>query len=220
MSVLELDSVSRELAPGTYALLARRVPDPNGGLVHGRNACLAVDCAPDVGARYRVDTGPLGPVSSIDLGDRVVQLSDSGVGGTIVAVPDCAVAWTGRFLCHAGTPPALGSDPRGYLTSLCRRRDELSGMHTIVPGYGPLGPGADAVAWAIRYAEDLLADIGRLAGYSIGEMLHRCRSPFDNGLDPRLAGALAPRVRPGYLKLCRNLHLLNVLTTYKALAPI
>jgi cyclase len=217
VSVLEVDSAAHEIAPGTYALIAPRVPDPNGGVVQGENACLAVDCPPDVRAGYRVDTGPLRQVSSIDLGGRVVWLLDSGIGGTIVHVPDCAVAWTGRFLCHAGTPPRVGNDPQGYLKSLCDRRNELSGVRTIVPGYGPLDSGADAVAWAIRYAEDLLRDIDRLVGYSIGEMLHRCRSPFDNGLDPRLVAALAPRVRPGYLKLCRNLHLLNVLTTYKAL---
>lgn len=218
MAVLEVNVVSRDIGPGVQALIACRIPNTNGGLVTGRNGCVAVDCAPDIRARYRVDTGPLGQVSRIDLGNRVVELRDSGVGGTIVSVPDCSVAWTGRFLCHAGTPPTVGKDPQGFLKSLSYQQDELCAVRTIVPGFGPIGAGADAVEWAVRYVDDLLSDISRLAAYPIGEMLHRCRSPFDNGLDPRLAAALPTRIWPGYLKLCRNLHLLNVLTTHKALA--
>lgn len=166
--------------------------------------------------------------AEIDLGGRLVQLwhfgPGNGPGDTIVYVPDTRTAWTGNYLCHAGTAHMLlQSGPEPYLASLARLREALPDLETIVPGHGPMGSGPDAIDWLAGYLHDLRDDVTELyeAGHSIEETLERCRSPYVDGLDSRLADALAGYPLPqrtlqdGFLDLCRHLHRLNVFMTYR-----
>jgi cyclase len=168
--------------------------------------------------------------AEIDLGGRTVQLRHfgpgNGPGDTIVYVPDTRTAWTGNFLCAAGTAHMLlQGGPEPYLESLRRMREALPGLATIVPGHGPMGDGPRAIDWLIGYLEDLRVDVARLydAGSSLDEALERCPSPFEDGLDPELSDALGryqlPRdeLRSGFLTLCRHLHRLNILAVYRLL---
>lgn len=169
--------------------------------------------------------------AEIDLGGRVVQLwqfgPGNGPGDTVVYVPDTRTAWTGNYLCHAGTAPMLlqgGPDP--YLASLRRMSAALPELRTVVPGHGPMGDGHEAIDWLIDYLERLRDDVTRLhaAGRGLEETLESCPSPFEGGLDERLRAALTgyhgpqDRIQAGFLALCRNLHRLNVLATYRIVA--
>lgn len=168
--------------------------------------------------------------AEIDLGGRVVQAwhfgPGNGPGDTIVYVPDTRTAWTGNFLCCAGTAHMLlqgGPDP--YLSSLRRMRETLPDLDSIVPGHGPMGNGPQAIDWLIGYLEDLRGNVIRLfeRGCTIEETLERCPSPFAGGLDDVLVDALGtyklPQdvVRDGFLSLCRDLHKLNILAIYRLL---
>ena len=98
--------------------------------------------------------------AEIDLGGRLVQLwhfgPGNGPGDTIVYVPDTRTAWTGNYLCHAGTAHMLlQSGPEPYLASLARLREALPDLETIVPGHGPMGSGPDAIDWLAGYLHDL-----------------------------------------------------------------
>ncbi|NRQ36525.1 MBL fold metallo-hydrolase [Nonomuraea sp. NN258] len=168
--------------------------------------------------------------AEVDLGGRTVQLwqfgPGNGPGDTIVYVPDTKIAWTGNFLCHAGTAPMLlQGGPAPYLESLRRMRETLPDLRTIVPGHGPAGDGIEGIDWLIAYLERLQSDVVRLHedGHTMEETLERAFSPYTDGLDPRLVRALAEydipqhSARENFLKLCRSLHQLNVLVTYRLL---
>lgn len=169
--------------------------------------------------------------AEVDLGGRTVELwhfgPGNGPGDTIVYVPDARVAWTGNYLCHAGTAPMLlQGGPEPYLASLRRMAEALPELRTVVPGHGPAGDGHQAIRWLIDYLERLRDDVIALysAGYSLDETLELCPSPYQLGLDQRLRTALAAyrgpadTVAAGFLTLCRNLHRLNVLATYRVVA--
>ena len=104
-------------------------------------------------------------------------------------------------------------------------RAALPELRTIVPGHGPAGDGHAAIDWLVGYLEQLLQDVAqaRQAGRTAQEAVEACPSPFADGLDPRVVGALAryqlPQdvARRRLLELMRNLHRLNVLATYRAL---
>ncbi|MFI6734604.1 MBL fold metallo-hydrolase [Nonomuraea sp. NPDC050451] len=166
--------------------------------------------------------------AEIDLGGRVVQLhhfgSGNGPGDTVVYVPDTRTAWTGNFLCHAGTAHMLlQGGPEPYLGSLRGMREALPELETIVPGHGPMGDGPAAVDALIGYLErlhdEVLASVE--AGRSLEETYAACTDPWAEALDPGLAAALArypvPRelAEQGMLALCRDLHRLNILATYR-----
>ncbi|MGW0193206.1 MBL fold metallo-hydrolase [Nonomuraea sp. NPDC003201] len=166
--------------------------------------------------------------AEIDLGGRVVQLHHfgpgNGPGDTVVYVPDTRTAWTGNFVCHAGTAHMLlQGGPEPYLGSLRRMREALPELETIVPGHGPMGDGPAAVDALIGYLErlhdEVLASVR--AGRSLEETYAACTDPWAEALDPGLAAALArypvPRelAEQGMLALCRDLHRLNVLATYR-----
>ncbi|MER5998650.1 MBL fold metallo-hydrolase [Nonomuraea angiospora] len=166
--------------------------------------------------------------AEIDLGGRVVQLHHfgpgNGPGDTVVYVPDTRTAWTGNFVCHAGTAHMLlQGGPEPYLGSLRRMREALPELETIVPGHGPMGDGPAAVDALIGYLErlhdEVLASVR--AGRSLEETYAACADPWAEALDPGLAAALArypvPRelAEQGMLALCRDLHRLNVLATYR-----
>lgn len=166
--------------------------------------------------------------AEIDLGGRTAELyhfgPGNGPGDTIVYVPSARTAWTGNFLCHAGTAHMLlQGGPAPYVASLMRMRAALPELRTIVPGHGPMGGGPEAIDWLIGYLEALDHDVTRLhaAGNTLEETLRVCPSPFADGLDEHLLRALSayagPQdpIRAGYLELCRNLHRLNVLATYR-----
>ena len=166
--------------------------------------------------------------AAVDLGGRIVELwhfgPGNGPGDTIVYQPDAQAAWTGNYLCHAGTAHMLlQGGPEPYLASLRRMRETLPDLRDIVPGHGPMGNGPEAIDWLIGYLEDLRDGVTQLhnAGHTLEETLELCPSPFAAGLDPRLSDALRGYAGPqdviqgGYLNLCRNLHRLNVLSTYR-----
>ncbi|MEQ4724973.1 MBL fold metallo-hydrolase [Nonomuraea sp. B19D2] len=166
--------------------------------------------------------------AEIDLGGRTVQLHHfgpgNGPGDTVVYVPDTRTAWTGNFLCHAGTAHMLlQGGPEPYLGSLRRMCEALPELETIVPGHGPMGDGPAAVAALIGYLErlhdEVLASVK--AGRTLEETFAACTDPWAEVLDPGLSAALArypvPQelARQGMLALCRDLHRLNVLATYR-----
>ena len=86
-----------------------------------------------------------------------------------------------------------------------------------------MGSGTKAISWLIDYLENLRDDVARLhsAGHSLEETVQLCPSPLADGLDPRLSNTLRgyqgphAAIHAGYLSLCRNLHRLNVLATYR-----
>lgn len=168
--------------------------------------------------------------AEIDLGERIVELlhfgPGNGPGDTIVYVPDAWVAWTGNYLCHAGTAPMLlQGGPEPYLASLRRMRDALPDLGTIVPGHGPIGDGHQAIDWLMDYLVRLRDDVAALyeSGHSMPETVRRCHSPFADSLEPDLLSALeqyegsTADSSTAYLALCRDLHRLNILATYMAL---
>lgn len=169
--------------------------------------------------------------AEVDLGGRTVELwhfgPGNGPGDTVVYVPDAWVAWTGNYLCHAGTAPMLlQGGPEPYLASLRRMRSALPDLGTIVPGHGPIGDGHQAIDWLIGYLERLRDDVRALhaSGHSMLDTVRRCPSPFADGLEPDLLAALdqyegdTDDVTQSYLALCRDLHRLNVLATYLTLS--
>lgn len=169
--------------------------------------------------------------AQVDLGGRVVELwqfgPGNGPGDTVVYVPDARAAWTGNYLCHAGTAPMLlQGGPEPYLASLRRMSDALPDLRTVVPGHGPVGDGPEAITWLVDYLERFRDDVVELhaAGHSLEETLELCPSPYEDGLDDRLRAALAAyrgpqdAIQAGFLALCRNLHRLNVLATYRVVA--
>lgn len=166
--------------------------------------------------------------AEIDLGGRVVQLFQfgpgNGPGDTIVYVPEARVAWTGNYLCHAGVAHMLlQGGPEPYIASLRRMRERLPDLATIVPGHGPIGDGPAAIATLVGYLERLGEEVAEsyAAGGSLEETMAACTDPWADGLDPTLAEAMATYPIPadravhGMLELCRNLHRLNVLATYR-----
>ncbi|MFI5897776.1 MBL fold metallo-hydrolase [Actinoplanes sp. NPDC051513] len=166
--------------------------------------------------------------AEIDLGGRTVQLfhfgPGNGPGDTIAYLPDTRVAWTGNYLCHAGVAHMLlQGGPEPYIASLRRMRERLPELKMIVPGHGPMGDGPAAIATLIGYLERLGAEVADsyAAGRSIEETMTACTNPWADHLDPTLAAAMAAypvpadRAVQGMLDLCRNLHRLNVLATYR-----
>ncbi|MCK2218530.1 MBL fold metallo-hydrolase [Actinomadura sp. ATCC 31491] len=186
----------------------------------------------DAVTSWRLPDLTFGGRAEIDLGGRVVELHHfgpgNGPGDTIVYVPDARTAWTGNFLCHAGTAHMLlQGGPEPYLASLRAMREALPELETIVPGHGPAGDGPAAVADLIGYLERLHEEVAASvkAGHGLEETFAACTDPWAERLDPRLSAALArypvPQepARRGMLALCRDLHRLNVLATYRLYAP-
>ncbi|NJP91434.1 MBL fold metallo-hydrolase [Nonomuraea sp. FMUSA5-5] len=160
--------------------------------------------------------------AEIDLGGRTVELHHfgpgNGPGDTIVHVPDARTAWTGNFLCHAGIAPMLlQGGPSPYVTSLRKMRETLPHLETIVPGHGPMGSGPAAVADLITYLERLDDEVRQSvqAGRTLEETYASCTDPWAGHLDPSLSAALPEAARHAMLALCRDLHRLNVLATYR-----
>ncbi|MGP3965419.1 hypothetical protein ACTWPT_56675 [Nonomuraea sp. 3N208] len=148
----------------------------------------------------------------------------NGPGDTIVYVPDTRTAWTGNFVGHAGVAHMLlQGGPEPYVGSLRRMREALPELETIVPGHGPMGDGRAAVDALIGYLEQLHDEVlaSVRAGRSLEETYAACTDPWAEDLDPGLLAALAryavPQdlARQGMLALCRDLHRLNVLATYR-----
>jgi cyclase len=166
--------------------------------------------------------------AEIDLGGRTVQLwhfgPGNGPGDTIVYVPDTRTAWTGNFLTHAGIAHMLlqgGPDP--YLSSLHAMRTALPELEAIVPGHGPMGDGPAAIDALTGYLERLRDEVHAavVAGLGLPETMAACTDPWAQGLDATLATAMAgyrlpaDRAQQGMLVLCRDLHRLNVLATFR-----
>ncbi|MEW9555878.1 MBL fold metallo-hydrolase [Nonomuraea sp. NPDC050783] len=166
--------------------------------------------------------------AEIDLGGRLVELHHfgpgNGPGDTVVYVPEARAAWTGNFLCHAGIAHMLlQGGPVPYAESLRRMRAALPDLETLVPGHGPMGDAREAVDTLLAYLERLHDDVEASvrAGRSLEETYAACADPWAEGLDRRLVAAIegyqVPRDRAvqGMLALCRDLHRLNVLATYR-----
>jgi len=102
-------------------------------------------------------------------------------------------------------------------------RQALPELAEIVPGHGPMGDGTAALDTLIEYLTRLGDEVAAAfsAGRSLAETEELCTNPWTEGLDPTLAKAMtrypipAARAQQGMLQLCRNLHRLNVLATYR-----
>jgi cyclase len=102
-------------------------------------------------------------------------------------------------------------------------REALPELETIVPGHGPMGDGHAAVDALVRYLEVLHDEVAAsvAAGRTLEETYAACADPWADDLDPSLAAAMAgyrlPReqVRQAMLRLCRDMHRLNILATYR-----
>ncbi|NUR85208.1 MAG: MBL fold metallo-hydrolase [Nonomuraea sp.] len=181
--------------------------------------------------RWRLPDITFDSFAELDLGGRTVQLwhfgPGNGPGDTVVYVPGARTAWTGNFLAHAGIAHMLlQGGPLPYLTSLRRMKRTLPGLETIVPGHGPIGDGHAAIDALVSYLERLHEEVltAVLAGRTVEETTAACANPWAERLDPALAEALAAyqvpqeRARHAMLDLCRDLHRLNVLATYRLYA--
>ncbi|NUW41146.1 MBL fold metallo-hydrolase [Nonomuraea rhodomycinica] len=161
--------------------------------------------------------------AEIDLGGRTVQLwhfgPGNGPGDTVVYVPDTRVAWTGNLLCHAGIAHMLlQGGPEPYIATMRAMKEALPDLETIIPGHGPAGDGHAAVDTLISYLERLHEEVDSAVrqGRTLEETMGACTDPWAERLDPALAAALGPpAAQHAMLDLCRNLHRLNVLATYR-----
>lgn len=166
--------------------------------------------------------------AEVDMGGRTVELHHfgpgNGPGDTVAYVPSTRTAWTGNFLCAAGSSHMLlQGGPEPYIASLRAMRSALPELETIVPGHGPMGAGRRAIDVLIDYLERLRDEVTAAfeAGRTVEETYSLCTDPWAADLDPEFAAALATYPIPfeaakaGYLQLCRNLHRLNILTTYR-----
>ncbi|MFI6600526.1 hypothetical protein ACIBHX_30145 [Nonomuraea sp. NPDC050536] len=143
----------------------------------------------------------------------------------MVHVPDAEVAWTGNLLCHAGIAHMLlQGGPRPYAATLRAMKETLPDLRTIVPGHGPMGDAHTAVDALLAYLDRLDEDVrdAVAAGSTLDETMAACANPWaGDRLDPSLEAALATYGLPmeaatsSMLDLCRNLHRLNVLATYR-----
>lgn len=192
------------------------------GNMYGDEAML------DAVTRWRTPEVVFDSFAEIDLGGRTVQLwqfgPGNGPGDTVVYVPSTRTAWTGNYLTHAGIAPMLlQGGPRPYLASLEKISTALPELGAIVPGHGPIGDGRAAIGWLAGYLTRLGEEVATAfrAGRSIEETIGTCTDPWAEGLDPELAEAMshypgpAALARGGMLQLCRDLHRLNVLATYR-----
>ncbi|MFE3956806.1 MBL fold metallo-hydrolase [Nocardia sp. NPDC059091] len=185
----------------------------------------------DAVTRWRTPDVVFDDFAEIDLGGRVVQLwqfgPGNGPGDTVVYVPDTRTAWTGNYVCHAGIAPMLlQGGPEPYLASLRKLRETLPDMAIVVPGHGPMGDALEAVDWLIGYLERLRDEV--TAAFAAGRTLEQAQAqvtnPWAETLTPSLVAALSDYAVPvefatqGLLTLCRNLHRLNVLATYRSLS--
>ncbi|MGH8878696.1 MAG: MBL fold metallo-hydrolase [Stackebrandtia sp.] len=167
--------------------------------------------------------------AEIDLGDQIVQLHHfgpgNGPGDTIVYVPSARTAWTGNFLAGAGsTHMLLQAGPEPYLASVRAMRDALPEAETIVTGHGPRGAARPAMDSLIAYLEMLRDEVSEAVrqGRDIEETYETVTDPWADGLDSRFTAALNAEY-PGLaeeglqrsLGLTRQLHRLNILTTYR-----
>jgi cyclase len=152
----------------------------------------------------------------VDLGDQEVELWHFGPGNapgdTIVYAPGAQVAWTGNFLGHAGVAPMLlEGSPEPYIRSLDAMKETLD-VETIVPGHGPLGPARPAIDWMIAYNQWLLEAVRKriTAGDSEAEAIEQVAPPDMLSVPPGAPPQLA--------RLNVNMHRLDVMATYRALA--
>ncbi len=196
------------------------------GNMYGDEALL------DAVTRWRRPDLVFDTFAEIDLGGRAVQLwhfgPGNGPGDTVVYVPDARAAWTGNLLCHAGTAHMLlQGGPEPYVGTLRRMKETLPELETIIPGHGPAGDGHEAIDTLVAYLERLHEEVTAsvAAGHDLAETQAACTDPWAAGLDPRLAAAMAgypipaDLARRGMLELCRHLHRLNVLATYRLYTP-
>ncbi|GAA2209626.1 MBL fold metallo-hydrolase [Nonomuraea monospora] len=182
----------------------------------------------DAVTRWRRPDVVFDAFAEIDLGGRTVELwhfgPGNGPGDTVVHVPDAHAAWTGNLLCHAGIAHMLlQGGPEPYVATLRRMKEALPGLETIVPGHGPAGNGHAAIDALLAYLERLHDEVLAAveSGRTLEETTAACTDPWADGLDPVLTAALAAYRIPqdvvgrAMLDLCRNLHRLNVLATYR-----
>ncbi|MBU3068159.1 MBL fold metallo-hydrolase [Nocardia sp. NEAU-G5] len=185
----------------------------------------------DAVTRWRTPDVVFDDFAEVDLGGRIVQLwqfgPGNGPGDTVVYVPDTRTAWTGNYVCHAGIAPMLlQGGPEPYLASLRRMRETLPDMAIVVPGHGPMGDALEAVDWLIGYLEQLHDEVASAvaSGLTLEQTQAQVTDPWAETLTPSLTAALSDYAVPtefavqGLLVLCRNLHRLNVLATFRSIA--
>ena len=166
--------------------------------------------------------------AEIDLGGTTVELhrfgSGNGPGDTVVYVPSARTAWTGNYLCAAGSPHMmLQGGPVPYIESLRVMKANLPDLETIVPGHGPIGAGPEAIDALLAYLERLQEEVSTAyqAGVPIEEIYARCTDPWADGLTPEFAARLSTysgpteQVRENFLRMCGQLHRICVMLTYR-----
>lgn len=166
--------------------------------------------------------------AEIDLGGTTVELyrfgSGNGPGDTVVYVPSARTAWTGNYLCAAGSPHMmLQGGPVPYVESLRDMKARLPDLETIVPGHGPIGDGPAAIDALVAYLERLQDEVSAAyqAGVPIDEVYAQCTDPWAGGLTPEFAARLnaypgnPEQVRTDFLGMSRQLHRICVMMTYR-----
>lgn len=126
-------------------------------------------------------------------------------------VPEARAAWTGNLLGNRRTAPMLlEGGPAAYIDTLARFKSTLD-VKTVVPGHGPLADARALDAWMAYLRELLEAVTGapRL-GLSALATVESVTLPRGHGF-PRWH----PAARINWL--VHDLHLLNVLATYRDL---
>ena len=118
-------------------------------------------------APTRTFTGQL----ELAVGDRWVRLIEVGpahtAGDLIVVVPDAGLVFTGDIVFHGGHPIVWAGPVANWITA-CDRLLALDGIHTVVPGHGPVTD-LGAVATLKGYFEHLTSE---------------AQVRFDNGMSP------------------------------------
>ncbi|MEV4114784.1 hypothetical protein [Nonomuraea sp. NPDC049695] len=116
----------------------------------------------------------------------------------------------------------LQGGPVPYLASLRAMQDALPDLETIVPGHGPMGDGRQGIITLIGYLERLQEEVDTAfrAGRSLEETYDLCSDPWAGGLDGDFTARLDAYPQPttakaDFLALCRQLHRLCILTTYR-----
>lgn len=165
--------------------------------------------------------------AEIDLGDQPVELHHfgpgNGPGDTVVYSPRARTAWTGNFLASAGSSHMLlQGGPEPYIASLRAMQQALPELETIVTGHGPSGDGHPAITALLDYLQRLRDDVAGAveAGRTLDETYALATDPWADGLEDDFEAALAAYGLPAeglrrFLELTRNLHRLNVMTTYR-----
>jgi len=197
MSIHAHENVGRNLASSAERIReiirADPVPDPD-------YPAITADVLSDVmSTELRAPDVEFSSVSTIDLGDRIVELMHPGRGHTdgdiVVRVPDTDVVFVGDLVEEAG-PPSFGED--SYPMEWAQTLDLVIGLLTdrtvVVPGHG--------ATVAKSFVQDQRGDVADVS--SLIRSLHSQAIPVHNAAEagagswPYPVGHLMTAIRLGY----------------------